>query len=141
MKITVTIIKSLQPGYSGRTWGYWWRYNRFTTVVDDNGSKHYFVEHEPTTKEEAENAYREIKRMNDAFKSTKEYAKYKRDNEPIISKQVTEYEVTPEECITYLEKQIDPYTNYIDDYECEKRADRANASIRKRINIVKEWHK
>lgn len=137
------------------TRGFYWNSKNFTTFTDDNGNKTYLINGKEVSKEDGNKEYLNMKNSNKSWRESldgKKYFKrqwdsykklkgkgYKKEQfylypEQTFKQEVTEQDITYEELINNLEKLIDHYTQYIDDYKQQKQAEAHNNEIRKKID-------
>lgn len=145
-KITVDAIYFLARP---RNFGYYWQSDTFLTFTEDNGEKHYLVNGKEVTMEEGNKAYLNIKESNMDYRGTKDcksYIKRQRGKygnknftvDDTFKRKVEEYDITYDEIIAKLEKSIDHYTQYIDDYSQQVEAEKANSKIYEQIKKVRK---
>lgn len=137
-KIKEVSVNAIHWRWTGRHSGYYWDWLTFKTFTDDNGNSTYYIDNEVVSKDEGNKRYLEVKKSNEEFKTTEAYKKYASKKESVFKQTVTERDVTYEELIKQLEDSIDHYTQYIDDYEQQKSAERTNAEIRKKIDWLNQ---
>lgn len=111
MEIVTTIVRYKQPRCS----------TVFIKYVADNGNAVYVVDGVRTTKEDGNNQFRDLASRYEIQRPVKEHER-----------------ASDDEIIARLEKNIDPYTLYIDDYNQMKAAERRNDAWRALINAFKQ---
>ena len=140
--------------------GFYWNWKTFTTFTDDNGNETYLIDGKEVTKDEGNKIYLEMKNSNLKWRNTQnakeyfsrqraQYNRYKKKGiadkytfylnaEDTFKRTVTEEEVSYETLIERLEKSIDQYVEYIDDYRQYESAKASNAEIRRKIDALKK---
>lgn len=152
-KVKVKTIAMTSMGYS-------WIWKTFMTFIDDNGNETYYIDGQQTSKEDGNKRYVELKESNLAWRKTKNAERYFKHQQEMYNKlkniktwtkdkfdlnpddtfvrKVEEEDVSYETLIERLEKSIDPYVEYIDDYRQYESAKASNESIRKQIDALKK---
>lgn len=114
---------------------YAWGQFLFTTFIDNNGNKFYFVGEEQVTKEDGNARFLELKKQNNGYLSSPREKNKIKDSFK-VSREVEE--TTYEELLARLENSIDRYTEYIDNPKQQYDAEANNRKIQGWIEKLKE---
>ena len=153
-------IKSVRvDAISATMRGFYWNFKTFTTFTDDNGNKTYLINGEEVTKEQGNAEYLNMKNTNKEWTQSKagkayfkrqwaSYYKLKKTGRysekdfylheaDTFKQEVTEYDISYEELIEKLEKQIDGWVEYIDDYRQYESALDSNRKIQEKLDKLR----